>query len=174
MKPIIVGDRTGFGFPTSLIFFSNSDGSRGYLIRGDQPLGTQAAIACVDSEFRDIRLHDTSQAGVPEWALMGDDPTTVAAICARDKLGYQEKCTSNDASLKTLDGNGLHVLFMAIGTAINPRDQSVRSDQRIILTVDGARSGGLLKAVTREGASYVLAAYTKAAMTQNAPRTAYR
>lgn len=57
---------------------------------------------------------------------------------------------------------------MATGSAINPRDKSVRRDQRIVLTLDGSRNGGVLSASTTEGASYVLAAYTKGAATQNA------
>lgn len=174
MKPIIVGNRTGYGYPTSLIFFANADGSRGYLIRGDQPLGTQAAIACVDSVFRDIRLHDISKPGVPAWALMGDDPATADVICKRYRLGYQEECRPHDKSLAILNSNRQHVLFMAIGTAINPRDGSIRQGQRLLLTMDGTDGTGLLKASTAEGASYILAAYTKAAVTLNATTSLYR
>ncbi|OSZ69556.1 hypothetical protein CAP40_01485 [Sphingomonas sp. IBVSS2] len=168
MQPIIVGNRTGYGYPTSLIFFANADGSRGYLIRGDKPLGEQAETACVDSVFRGVKLRDISRPGIPEWALMGDDPAKAEAGCKRDHLGYQEKCSAHDRSLAILNSNGQHVLFMAIGTAINPRDKSIRRDQRLLLTLDGSEASGLLKASTAEGASYILSAYTKGATTQNA------
>jgi hypothetical protein len=166
MNPIILGNRTGYGYGTALIFMSNADGSRGYLVRGDKPLGEQAETICIDSVFRDVKLNDITNPVVPTWAEMGDDPVTAEAVCKRDRLGYQEKCNSNDRSLTTLSSNGQHVLFMAIGTAINPRDRTVRSNQRILLTLDGTNGSGLVKASTSEGASYILSAYTKGSLTQ--------
>lgn len=167
MNPIIVGNRTGYGYPMALIFFANADGSRGYLIRGDKPLGQQADTACVDSVYRDVRLNDVTRPGIPEWAKMADDPAAATAICKRDHLGYQEECSPHDTALSALERNGQHIVLIATGTAINPRDKSVREGQRLLLTVDPAK-GGLLKATTPEGASYILSAYTSVSLTQNA------
>lgn len=165
MNPIIVGNRTGYGYPTALIFFANADGSRGYLVRGDKPFGEQADTACVDSVYRDVRLNDITRPGIPAWANMAIKPQEVAAIC-RGHLGYQDDCSRHDESIRSLESHGQHVMLMAVGTAINPRDHSVRQGQRILLTVDPLREGGLLNAVTPEGANYMLAAYTKASYTQ--------
>lgn len=159
MQPIIVGTRTGYGYPTSLIFFSNADASRGYLIRGDKPLGQQSNTACVDSVYRDVRLNDITRAGIPAWARVAVKPREVEAIC-RGHLGYQDNCNRHDESLFNLESHGQHVMFMATGTAINPRDHSIRSGQRIVLTLKPVARGGVLMAVTPEGASYILSAYT--------------
>ena len=167
MNPIIVGNRTGYGYPTSLIFLANANGSRGYLIRGDKPLGQQADTACVDSVYREVRLNDITRPGIPAWATMGGDAARANAVCKRDHLGYQEECSPHDAALATLERHGQHVAFMATGTAINPRDGSIRKQQRLFLTVDPSK-GGLLKAATAEGASYILSAYTSVSLTQNA------
>ena len=163
---IIVGNRSGYGYPVALVFTSNVDGSKGYALRGDKPLGEQAATICVESVYRDVRLNDVTKPGVPAWAKMGDDPKRAEAVCKRDKLGYQEKCGSHDQSVLGLDGNGQRVIFMAIGSAINPRDKSVRAGQRIWLTLDAADAGGLFNAATVEGADYILSAYTKGSYTQ--------
>lgn len=165
---IIIGNRTGYGYPTALVFTSNADGSKGYLLRGDKPLGEQAETICVDSVYRDVRLNDISRPGIPAWAKLGGDPVKASAVCKRDKLGYQELCRFHDASISNLASNGQHVAFMAIGTAINPRDKTLRLNQRIILTLHGGDEGGLVNAVTAEGASYMLSAYTKPAFTQYA------
>ena len=118
---IILGNRTGYGYPTALVFTSNGDGSEGYALRGDKPLGEQ-----------DVRLNDVTRPGVPAWAKLGGDPAAAAAICKRDRLGYQEQCRFHDESLSNLEGNGQHVMLMATGTAINPRDKTVRDGQRIL------------------------------------------
>lgn len=127
MNPIVVGNRTGYGYPTSLIFIANANGSRGYLIRGDKPLGQQADTACIDSVYRDVRLNDITRPGIPDWAKMTITPREVEAIC-RGHLGYQNKCQRHDVSLFNMDSNGLRVMLMATGTAINPRTRPPRSD----------------------------------------------
>lgn len=166
MNPIIIGNRTGYGYPTSLIFFSNADGSRGYLVRGDKPLGQQADTACIDSVYRDVKLNDIAKPAIPTWAKMGDDQKTAEAICKRDRLGYQEKCNSNDVSVIGLAESGQRVAFVATGTAINPRDHSIRAGQRLTVTINGSVHGGLIKASTPQGASYMLSAYTDVGLTQ--------
>ncbi|MDY7762819.1 hypothetical protein U0E18_32050, partial [Burkholderia pseudomallei] len=62
--------------------------------------------------------------------------------------------------------DGQQVLFMATGTAINPRDKTIRTGQRVWLTQNGS-GGGALSATTPEGASYVLSAYTSGALSQH-------
>ena len=166
-NPIIVGNRSGYGYPTALIFFSNADGSKGYAIRADKPLGEQAGTVCVDSVYRDIRLNDISRPGIPSWAKMGGDAAQIQAICRRDRLGYQEQCRGNDESLSNLASNDTRVMFMAVGSAINPRDKSVRQDQRLIVAASTVDQKGIVKAVTAEGASYMLSAYTHVAYTKS-------
>lgn len=168
MNPIIVGNRTGYGYPVSLIFFSDAGGSRGYLIRGDEPLGQQSDTVCVESVYRDARLNDIARPGVPAWAKMGGTAKAAEAVCKRDHLGYQELCGFHDDSVIGLEKNGQHVMLVATGTAINPRDKSVRQDQRITVTIRPDEMGGLIKAATPEGASYMLSAYTKVSYTQHA------
>lgn len=166
-NPIIIGERSGYGYPTALIFTSNTSGSKGYLLRGDWPLGKQADIICIDSVYRDIRLNDISKPGIPAWARMDVDASTAIAICARDKLGYQELCLPHDKALFNISAGGLHVMFQAIGTVINPRNKSMRSEQRILAAVRLSDYTGIIDAVTSEGANYMLAAYTKVSYTQH-------
>ncbi len=163
---IVTGSRTGYGYATALVFTSNADGSRGYLLRGDRPLGEQAATICVDSVYSGVRLNDITRPGIPAWAKMGGDPKAADAICKRERLGYQEECQPHDLSLETLYRNGQHLLFMATGTAINPRDKTIRAGQRIWLSLNGS-GGGLVNAATPEGADYVLSAYTSGALSQH-------
>lgn len=166
-KPIIVGNQSGYGRPYALIFTANAEGERGYALRSDKPYGEQATTICVESAYTQIHLHDVKAEPIPEWAEIGNDPREAAAICRRYKLGYQENCNSHDESLRNLAGNGQRVIFMATGTAINPRDKSIRTDQRIWLTYSGEHTGGLFKATTVEGASYVLSGHTDTSFTQH-------
>ena len=166
-SPIITGNRSGYGYPTALIFTSNADGSKGYAVRGDKPLGQQAETICIDSVYRDVRLNDITRSGVPAWAMMSNaDAEAADAICARGGLGYQDHCNFYNQGLANLDSNGTHIMLMATGTAINPRDKSVRADQRLIVAVSPADNKGIVKATTKEGASYMLSAYTTAGYTQ--------
>ena len=165
MNPIIVGNRSGYGYPTSLIFFSNGDGSKGYLVRGDKPFGQQAETACIDSVYRDVHLNDITRPGIPDWAKMTVKPREVEAICSAH-LGYQDECRRHDEGLSNLESNGAHVMLTAVGTAINPRDKSVRKEQRVIVAVSPSDNKGIITASTPEGASYMLSAYTSAAYTQ--------
>jgi hypothetical protein len=164
---IIIGNRSGYGYPTTLAFTSNADGSKGYALRGDKPLGEQASTICIDSVYSDVRLNDITKPGIPDWALMSVDATKAGAICKRDKLGYQEICAPHDAALKSRDVNGLRVMFRAVGTAINPRDNSIRQNQRIVVETSAADQQGGVVAVTPEGADYMLSGYSKASYTQH-------
>lgn len=166
-SPIIVGNRSGYGYPTALIFTSNVDGSKGYAVRGDKPFGEQAETACIDSVYRDIRLNDISKPGIPAWAKMGGDPKTAEAICKRDKLGYQEDCGYADQATVNLNRNMQRVMFQAMGSAINPRDKSIRQSQRIVVTLQADNKLGLVRAVTIEGSGYLLSGYSGAAYTQH-------
>jgi hypothetical protein len=166
-NPIILGTRTGYGYGTALIFTSNADGSRGYLIRGDKPLGQQADTICIDSVYRDIRLNDIARPGIPAWAAITVDAARAEADCRENRLGFQEMCQPHDQSLANLQSHGVNVMLMATGTVINPRDRSSRSDQTIVLMVDPSDQAGVLKAVSDTGASYMLSAYTKASYTQH-------
>lgn len=167
MSPIIVGNRSGYGNPTALIFFSNSDGSKGYAFLADKPFGQQATTICVQSVYRDIHLNDITRAGIPSWARMPVDRTRATAICARGGLGWQDNCLPHDDSMANLESNGVHVMLIATGTAINPRDKSVRSNQRIVVSVDPVVHKGIFKAATSEGASYMLSAYLDVSYTQH-------
>lgn len=166
MSPIIVGNRSGYGNPTALIFFSNTDGSKGYAFLADKPFGEQATTICIQSVYRDIRMNDITKPGIPSWARMPVDRTRATAICARGGLGWQDKCLPHDDSLTNLEGNGVHVMFAAIGTAINPRDKSVRPNQRLVVAIKPADGKGVRAAVTPEGASYMLSAYLDVKYTQ--------
>lgn len=165
MQPIIVGDRSGYGYQTSLIFFADEGGSRGYLIRGDRPFGQPSETVCVESVFRDLHIGDIARPGIPEWARLPVRPREVEVLC-RGHLGYQDDCRRHDESLANLDRSGQRVMLVATGTAINPRDKSIRIGQRLIVTIDPSRAGGLINAVTPEGANYMLAAYVRASYTQ--------
>lgn len=167
MNPLIVGNRSGYANPTALIFFSNAEGSKGYAFLADKPFGEQATTICVQSVYRDIRLNDITRAGIPSWARIPVDRARALALCGRGGLGYQDKCQPHDDSLANLESNNVHVMFVASGTAINPRDQSVRANQHIVVSVDPTERLGAVKAVTPEGASYLLSAYSKAAYTQH-------
>jgi hypothetical protein len=166
-SPIIAGNRSGYGYPTALIFTSNANGSKGYAIRGDKPFGEQAETVCIDSVYRDVRLNDISKPGIPAWAKMGGDAKTAEAICTRDKLGYQEDCGYADQATVNLSRNMQRVMFHAMGSAINPRDKSIRQSQRIIATLQADNKLGLVRAVTMEGAGYLLSGYSGAAYTQH-------
>lgn len=166
-SPIIVGNRGGYGYPTALIFTANADGSKGYLIRADKPLGEQAETVCIDSHYRDVRLNDITKAGVPAWATMKVDKKRAEAVCKRDHLGYQEICHPFDKTLSNLESNDTHLMFWAIGAAINPRDKSIRVNQRLVLTANPQNKEGGVIAVTSDGAGYILSAYTNASYTQH-------
>lgn len=166
MSPLIVGNRAGLGVPTALIFFANADGSKGYALLSDKPNGEQATRICVQSVYRDIHLNDITKAGIPSWAQMPVDRAWATAICARGGLGYQDSCLPHDETLANLEKGGVHVMLTATGTAINPRDNSVRTNQRITIAVRPADWKGVYEAATIEGASYMLAAYTSVSYTQ--------
>lgn len=167
MNPLIVGNRSGYANPTALIFFSNAEGSKGYAFLADKPFGEQATTICVQSVYRDIRLNDITRAGIPSWARIPVDRTRALALCGRGGLGYQDACVPENESSKNLESNNVHVMFVAMGTAINPRDQTVRAGQRIVVAVDPVKNTGIVKAVTTEGASYMLSAYSSVAYTQH-------
>jgi len=164
-SPIIVGNRSGYGFPTALIFTSNADGSKGYAVRADKPFGQQAEKVCIDSVYRNVRLNDISRPGIPAWAIIGGDAKQAEAICKRDRLGYQEACSLADQVTQELAENGRKVMMFADGSAINPRDKSIRQNQRIIVQLNPNTQTGLIRAVTKEGAGYVLSAYADAGYT---------
>ena len=164
-NPIILGNRTGFGYSTALIFTSNAHGSRGYLLRGDKPLGQQAETICIDSVFADIRLNDITRPGMPEWATVRVDAARAEADCRLHRLGYQETCEPADTRNESLGRYGARVMLSARGSAINPRDQSVRGDQHLLLFVDPTTNEGGLQAVTDQGASYMLSGYVSASYT---------
>lgn len=166
MSPIVVGNRSGYGNPTALIYFSNADGSKGYAFLGDKPFGEQATTICVQSVYRDIHLNDITKPGVPSWARMPIDRARATAICARGGLGWQDKCLPHDDSLTNLESNGAHVMLVATGTAINPRDKSVRANERLVVAIKPADGKGIRAAVTPEGASYMLSAYLDVKYTQ--------
>lgn len=165
-NPIIVGNRTGYGYATALIFMANADGSRGYLVRGDKPLGEQASTICIDSVFTDVRLNDISKPGLPAWAKFGGDREEALRVCKRDRLGYQEVCMFHDEAVLNLDSHGDRVMLTAKGAAINPRDKTVRSGQVITVTLNPGKQSGLITATTSEGARYSVSAYTKASYSQ--------
>ena len=165
-QPIIVGNRAGYGYPTAIYFTSNADGTKGYAVRGDKLLGTPATETCVDSVYGDVRLNDISLANIPAWAKWGNDEATALAICRRDKLGYQEKCNSHDTVARNIFGSGSRFMLSARGTAINPRDKSIRKDQMIWVNYTPRTGNGLIHATTPEGADYVLSAYGAVAYTK--------
>lgn len=167
-NPIIVGNRSGYGYPTALILTSNADGSKGYMLRGDKPFGQQADTVCIDSVFTDIGLNDVSKPGIPAWARVNENRTAAEAECRRDHLGYQETCGLHGDAVKNQTENGQPVLFAALGTAINPRDKSIRSGQLIVVTYGSGLNGGLVTATTSNGANYMLSAYSDVKLTQNA------
>lgn len=167
-QTIILGNRSGSGHPTTLAFTSNADGSKGYMLLGDEPVGTQAVIICVQSVYRDIRLNDVTKPGVPSWAKRSVDPKRVAELCDGGHLGYQGTCMRQDESLANLERNGQRVLFKAIGTAMNPQGNAQREDQLIYVTLEPKEAIGLIDATTVEGAAYMLWAYSKVSLTQYA------
>ena len=162
-SPIVVGNRSGYGYPTALFFTSNADGTKGYAVRGDRPLGTPATETCVDSIYTNVRLHDVSVALIPSWAKWGNDEAAALAACRRDNLGYQEKCGSHDTRARNIFGNGSRFMLAMKGTAINPRDGSIRNAQMIWVNFTPATGSGLVNATTPEGADYVLSAYSSIA-----------
>lgn len=166
-NPIVVGNQAGYGRPYALVFTSNKDGSRGYALRGDKPFGEQATTICIDSIFHDVKLNDFTKPGVPAWAQLSYSGSDISETCRANRLGYQEVCRAYLPDIETRESNGQRVMFMARGSAINPRDKSVRQDQWIVLSVDSADQRGLLQAVTTNGAAYVLSAYTRASFTQH-------
>jgi hypothetical protein len=167
MQAIVIGNRSGYGSQTALIFYASADGSRGYAVHGDKPVGQPSDTICIDSVYRDVRLNDITRPGIPAWARMdGIDPSVVERICKAGRLGYQEQCRTEDESLANLESNGVHVMFVAIGTAINPRDKSLRQNQRLVVSVSPTDNKGVVKSVTPEGASYLLSGIVDAAYTR--------
>ena len=166
-NPIILGNRTGYGYATALIFTSDTTGSRGYLLRGDKPLGQQADTICIDSVYRDIRLNDITRPGIPAWAMMAVDAARANADCRENRLGYQEDCSPHDLALETMEGRGSRVMFAATGEVINPRDGSRRQNQRITVTISASDQLGGVMATTQVGANYLLSAYSDMSYTQH-------
>ena len=164
--PIIVGNRAGYGDGIALLFFSNGDGSRGYLLRSNKPYGELASSICVESVFQNIRLSDISKPGIPKWAKLGGNPDEANAICKRDHLGYQENCVYHDDGMENSHSHGDRVMFMATGSAINPRDKTIRQGQTITLILNPTKQSGLVNATTPEGACYTLSGYAKGAYTE--------
>lgn len=160
---IIIGNRSGAGIPTTLAFTSNADGSKGYMILGDKPLGEKADWICIESAYRDVRLNDVTKPGVPTWALYAGNPKGVEALCAGQKLGWQGACGLHNTVVRNHESHGQRVLFKAIGTA-KSRD-GLRQDQLLLVMIDTRENTGGLTATTAEGANYMLWAYSKMALT---------
>lgn len=55
------------------IFTSNPDGSLGYNIEGDKPMGQVSTRACVAAKLTNIRLYDRRRAGTPSETRRGGE-----------------------------------------------------------------------------------------------------
>ena len=71
-----------------VIFTAHPDGSVGYLIQADQPIGTPATSSCITLRIHDVRLYDARVPGIPPEALV--DSTEDAAL-ARCLALYEER-----------------------------------------------------------------------------------
>ncbi len=168
MQPIIVGNRAGYGDHAALIFYANASGSRGYAVRGDKSYGQLSDTICIESVFRDVRLNDITHPGIPAWARIdGIDAAVVERVCKSGKLGWQEQCMPHNVGLTNQETHGVHVMLMVTGSAINPRDKSIRQNQRIVVSVSPTDNKGGVDAVTPEGANYMLSGYVDVAYTRN-------
>lgn len=88
------------------VFTSNPDGSLGYNLEGNQPLGTPSTEFCVRAQYRDVRFNDWTRAGVPDFARVGAaNPATVAALCAQDSYRRGLGCGPMDSMLTASDKN---------------------------------------------------------------------
>ncbi len=53
-------------------FTSNADGSVGYNLEGDKPMGEPSTRVCVGAKFTNIVLYDARRAGTPPGAFRGE------------------------------------------------------------------------------------------------------
>ena len=83
-RSLVVGNRSAMhndasaqsGVSVSLyvnLFTSNSDGSLGYNLEGDKPMGTPSEKVCVRSKFINIALFDARKSGTPPAAKRGGE-----------------------------------------------------------------------------------------------------
>ena len=142
----LIDPRTGLRTdPIGHIFTSNEDGSRGYTLEADAPIGAPLKKICVTSKLHDVKFFDTTSPGVPEEALIHGDRARAVQFCKEKGLG---DCGYHDEDLKNLDKGGERVLMLG------------RDDSGVLVTltarVPGDGRGGLGLTFPEEGA-YVTA-----------------
>lgn len=136
MAPIYMGNQQNIG-EDGQIFYSNSTGSRGYVVAFNSPLKIQPRIdgtvpagrgikagvgydfvspptkACVGITMANIKVFPTSGPGtdrIPSAALTGIDPKISRAALARDTFG---SAAVNDDSLRVAYSKGVRVAIVA-------------------------------------------------------------
>lgn len=81
-RTLIIGDRVAIRDEPNAIagmtvkrwvntYTSNADGSLGFNLEGDKPMGQVSDIVCVAGKFTNIRLYDARNAGTPPEAKKG-------------------------------------------------------------------------------------------------------
>ncbi len=83
-RTIIIGDRTAAVNDSTQVggvriarwvntFTSNADGSLGYNLEGDKPMGELSTQVCVRAKLKNIHLYDRRRSDTPAEALRGGD-----------------------------------------------------------------------------------------------------
>ncbi|TXH08607.1 MAG: hypothetical protein E6R02_09590 [Gammaproteobacteria bacterium] len=136
------------------VFTSNADGSLGYRLEGNQPLGTPSTSFCVGARYTNIRFNDWNRAGVPEFArIAAPDPLTLQARCNDPAYTNGLACGSAQRVLETADRtDGLRVMMSA--QAVNENGQGGR---RIFVLGSPTEQNGHIEIVDGAGVGLGLA-----------------
>lgn len=128
-------------------FTSNDDGSVGYNLEGDRPVGQPSTRVCVAGKFTNIRLYDARRPGVPPAALRGGP---------------------FDDFLRRNERNGIRPMLQADAISAGPNSEARRGNV-VTLEADVARGEATLFLTRPDGRSESLllmnnVAYTPAGL----------
>ncbi len=88
--------------PAGHIFTSNDDGTLGYALEADAPVGQPFKEICVNLKLHNVKFFDTSIPGVPDEALIHGGRERALKFCEDKGFGL---CNYHDDVLKLADKN---------------------------------------------------------------------
>lgn len=123
--PVVVGNRVTTRADRPANIFTSDSNGHGYLLEGDQPIGTPSNYVCVGTEYNQLHLNDINSPVVPQWALMGNNTSVANNNCRDTQSGL---CESHDDYLQRASANGQRVMLAA--QSIQKNDDGTYSNGR--------------------------------------------
>jgi hypothetical protein len=123
------------------VFTSNSTGTNGYVLSGDQPRALVSSQFCVSLRYKDVKIFDANEPGVNSGALVKTENSEIARRqCEHDK----GTCSLHSTTLAAQAKNGRRVMMQAT-LMHRQRDGTYSPGNLLTLTgqMEGERRGTL-------------------------------